>query len=544
MSPSNNTFPAWVRDAVFYQVYPQSFYDTNNDGIGDLRGIIEKLPYLSKLGVTALWLSPFYPSPMRDAGYDVADYCGVDPRYGTEADARELFSTAKELGLRIIIDLVPGHTSIDHPWFKESARMDAARPYKNWYIWTESAWNDGGEPWNKKMIHGYSNRDGNFLINFFWSQPALNFGFAEPDPSKPWQLPTTHPDVQALWKEMRSIMRHWLSMGASGFRVDMADTLIRRDPQSKEIRRLWREAREELELDFPELFLIAEGYPGNLLDGTGFHSAFLHWAAGYWQLFRKSETRSQTGEVVHDDPYFNRSGTGDFRPFLQTWNEARKATRGNGLISVPLGNHDLPRVAVGQSVDELEMVHAFSLAWPGIPFLYYGDEIGLPQQSSKNPIHEGHYPTRNGARTPMQWQPGLNFGFSDCHPSRTYLPVDPEPTSPNVADEETKDNSLLKRVRGLIELKRKQPAFLADADLTMLADGAPGEPLAFIRGHGPGRLLCFFMPKAGPFTWSCPDPTALQNKATHLHGSPNPVSLQEGALQGTGPAYAFIRCHG
>ena len=187
-----SSIPDWVRSAVFYEIYPQTFFDTNGHGIGDLPGITAKLDYVQSLGANAIWLNPFYRSPMRDAGYDVADFRAVDPRYGTNEDARRLFREAAARGLRVLIDFVPGLTSIDHPWFIQSARPEP-NPYSNWYVWTQSAWDNGGEKWKGKMVHGYSDRNGNYLINFFWSQPALNFGFAEPDPDQPWQLPTTHP---------------------------------------------------------------------------------------------------------------------------------------------------------------------------------------------------------------------------------------------------------------------------------------------------------------------------------------------------------------
>jgi glycosidase len=498
--------PAWARHAVFYEVYPQSFFDSNGDGIGDLEGVRLKLPYIASTGATAIWLNPFYPSPMRDAGYDIADFRQVDPRYGTLDDACRLFVEARAVGLRILLDLVPGHTSIDHPWFRESSKRHPARPFKNWFIWTESAWDNGGPPWNAKMIHGYSQRDGNFLVNFFWSQPALNFGFAQPDPNQPWQLHTTHPDVQALWSEMRAIMRFWLGLGIDGFRVDMADSIIRSDPGKTETRRFWRETREELSRDFPELFLIAEGHPCNLLDGTGFHSAFLHWAPGYPEVFRSGEAFNQELGKVRTRAFFDRSGTGDFRPYLKTWREQYRKTRHGGVITMPVGNHDLSRVAGGQSEDDLEMVFAFQAAWPGIPFIYYGDEIGLRQQSSDNPIHEGHYPDRNGARTPMHWDNSVNCGFSECVPNQLYLPVDPAPGESTVAAQEGRPNSLLHRVRRLTLLHRETPALAADAAIEILRDGAPGQPLVFTRSGNGQTLLCAFHPAAAPVEIALPLP--------------------------------------
>lgn len=530
--------PEWARNAVFYEVYPQTFFDTNGDGIGDLEGVIRKLDYIQSVGATAIWMNPFYLSPMRDAGYDVQDYCQVDPRYGSNEDARRLFAEAHRRGLKVIIDFVPGHTTIDHPWFKESAKQQPARPYKNWFIWTDSAWDDGGDPWNKKMIHGYSNRDGNFLINFFWSQPALNFGFGEPEADKPWQLSTDHEDVQALWAEMRRIMRFWLEMGADGFRVDMADSIIRNDPKGVQVRRFWREVRAELEPDFPQLFLIAEGHPSNVLNGEGFHAAFLHWAEGYWQVFRSSEVHNQELGKMQGEAFFSRSGKGDFRPYLKTWTSQYERTQGGGVISMPVGNHDLPRFAVGQPQEDLEQVFAFQAAWPGIPFIYYGDELGMEQQSSSNPIHEGHYPTRNGARTPMQWDNSPNCGFSDCLPHQLYLPVAPEPGEHTVAAQEAKSGSLLSRVRELNALHRATPAFAADAPIEVLSDGAPGQPLVFVRGEGSQRVLCFFQPAEGSCRWALPEGfmPALDQP---LASSAEAPRWAEGAVSCEGPAWAL-----
>ncbi len=531
--------PKWTRNAVFYEVYPQTFLDTDGDGVGDLEGIRQKLGYIRSTGATAIWLNPFYPSPMRDAGYDVADFYGVDPRYGSLEAAEQLFAEARQAGLRVIIDFVPGHTSIDHPWFRESAKSNPASPFKNWYIWTESAWDDGGTPWREKMIHGYSNRDGNFLVNFFWNQPALNFGFAEPEADKPWQLPTDHPDVQALWREMRRVLRFWLERGVDGFRVDMADSLIRNDPDKREIRRFWREAREALEPDFPELFLIAEGHPPNVLDGAGFHSAFMHWVPGYWELFRSGETFNQELGKVRTEVYFSGDGKGDFRPYLELWRESHASC--DGVITVPVGNHDLPRVAVGQSEAMLEMIFAFQCAWPGIPFIYYGDEIGMTQQSSDNPIHEGHYPTRNGARTPMQWTNGKNCGFSDCPANQLYLPVDPDPDRPCVEAQEANAHSMLNRVRHLNRIHRENPAFAADAATEIISDGAPGQPLCFARSAQSGAsMLCFFHPSDQPTCIKLPEPFSKPVAKCLASSAINNPILGDGFIQCEGTAWAFF----
>ena len=187
--------PAWSHDAVFYQIYPQTYYDTDGDGIGDLKGIIQKLDYIKSLGVDALWINPFFESPFCDAGYDVSDYYKVAPRYGTNDDARMLFEEAHKRGIKVIFDYVISYTSIEHPWFKESAKQDTNR-YTNWYIWNDNTWMNPPVAYKDAFVKGYSQRNGQFMRNFYWCQPALNFGFAKPE--QPWMLPPDHPDILAI----------------------------------------------------------------------------------------------------------------------------------------------------------------------------------------------------------------------------------------------------------------------------------------------------------------------------------------------------------
>ncbi len=297
--------PEWMHHATFYQVYPQTFYDTNNDGIGDLKGIIQKLDYIKSLGVDAIWLNPFYVSPFKDAGYDVADYYKVAPRYGSNKDARKLFATAKAKGLRVIIDFVPGHTSVEHPWFKASSKPEKNK-YSNWYIWTDGTWFDGMEKYKENFIQGYSERDGNFMTNFFWHQPALNFGWGNPDPKQPWQLAVDHPDVLALREEMKNILRFWLDLGCDGFRVDMAGSLVKKDPEQK-IRFFWQDVRKFVDENYPQAFLVSEwGHPENAIN-AGFHADFMHWFDGFKDLF---ET---------ENSFFRAAGNGTISKFLNVY---------------------------------------------------------------------------------------------------------------------------------------------------------------------------------------------------------------------------------
>jgi maltose alpha-D-glucosyltransferase/alpha-amylase len=240
--------PSWLEDAVFYEIYPQSYYDSNGDGIGDLKGIIAKLDYIKSLGCTALWLNPCFESPFMDAGYDVSDYYKIAPRYGTNADLETLCEKAHAKGIKVLLDLVIGHTSVEHKWFKESCKAKRNK-YSDWFIWTDSVWKT---PENLKCISGFAERDANFITNFFWCQPALNFGFAKPDPKQPWQLPVDHPSVKEVRAEVWKIMKFWMDLGCDGFRVDMAGSLVKLDDDQAETAKFWQEIRKKLDKEYPK----------------------------------------------------------------------------------------------------------------------------------------------------------------------------------------------------------------------------------------------------------------------------------------------------
>ncbi|MFZ2095589.1 MAG: alpha-amylase family glycosyl hydrolase [Anaerolineales bacterium] len=487
--------PAWLEDAVFYEIYPQSYYDANGDGIGDIPGILAKLDYIQSLGVTGIWLNPCFVSPFQDAGYDVADYYQVAPRYGTNENLKHLFNEAHNRGIRILLDLVPGHTSIEHPWFKESCKPERNQ-YSDYYIWTDSVWK--WEVPGYKVISGFSQRNGCYICNFFYSQPALNYGFSCPDPSQPWQQSVDAPGPQQVRRELKNIMRYWLEMGASGFRVDMAGSLVKADPGNRETIKLWQEIRSWLDGEFPEACLISEwGRPSEAIP-AGFHMDFTlpFGMPGYTALLRKHYDAGP-GSDPYGFSFFESVGHGNIMEFLDDYLHHYNLTRGKGQIAIPSGNHDMnPRLSMRRSTDELELVFLFLLTMPGVPFIYYGDEIGM--RSFENlPSKESGY-GRTGARTPMQWSDELNAGFSIAKAERLYLPIDPDPGRPNVKQQKKDPHSLLQRVNKLVAIRKTFPALQASASFDVLYADAGKYPLIYKRSREGDVFIIAVNPAAYP----------------------------------------------
>lgn len=488
---SNRQPPAWLEDSVFYEIYPQSWYDTNADGIGDLPGVIAKLDYVQSLGCNAIWLNPCFESPFFDAGYDVADYYQVAPRYGTNDDLKRLFDEAHKRGMRILLDLVVGHASIENRWFKESCKAER-NEYSDWFIWNDNPWT-----WDEPgfhVVHGYADRNGNYLTNFFYSQPAFNFGFARPDPRKSWQQPVDAPGPQRVRQEIRNIMKFWLELGCDGFRVDMAQSLVKSDPGQVETARFWRSIRDWLDVEYPEAVMVSEwSSPDVSIVKGGFHMDFtLHFRTiGYTGLLRK-HTVPWPGSDPYGFPFFHRSGHGNIRQFLDEYLPYYAATQGLGHIAIPTGNHDIsPRLANGREPDEIETFYVFQLTMPGTPYIYYGDEIGM--LSLDLPSKEGGF-ERTGSRTPMQWQEGATAGFSTAPAAQLYLPVDHRPDRPTVSAQEADPNSLLNRVRALIRLRRSTPALQASANLQMVFAESGKLPLIYQREKDGQKVLVMINP--------------------------------------------------
>ena len=489
---SRSPVPAWLANAIFYEVYPQSFLDTNGDGIGDLPGVIDKLDYIRSLGCDAIWLNPCFESPFGDAGYDISDFYKVAPRYGTNADLKRLFREAHKRGMRVCLDLVAGHTSTEHPWFKQSARA-RKNQFTNRYVWTDSVWHVAGIP----AISGFSERDGTYVTNFFHFQPALNYGFAKPDPQKPWQLPVDHPDCLATREEMKKIMRYWLDAGADGFRVDMASSLVKGDTDFKETMKLWADMRAMYDAEYPEAVLIAEWSDPARAIPAGFHIDFLiHFNhPAYTSLFRSEPERDLFGFFEEMPPsFFDRKGDGDIRVFLDCYLEHYRKTRCAGYISIPSGNHDIMRLAEGRTVEELKVAFAFLLTMPGVPYLYSGDEIGL-RYIRGLVSKEGGY-NRTGSRTPMQWSSAKNAGFSTAKVKDLYLPIDPAKNRPTVEAQENDPDSLLNHIRNLAALRRAHPALGGDGSFEPLFAEKGCYPFIYRRKLGAETIVVAINPSA------------------------------------------------
>jgi maltose alpha-D-glucosyltransferase/alpha-amylase len=493
--------PEWLRHAVFYQIYPQSFCDTNGDGIGDIPGVIRKLDYVRSLGCNAIWLNPVFVSPFQDAGYDVADYCKVAPRYGTNADLKRLFRVARKKGIRVILDLVPGHTSIQHPWFKESCKP-VRNKYWDYYIWTRDCWEQGG---GVTTVNGFCDHDGNYVTNFFWCQPALNFGFAKPDPDKPWQRRSDDPAIRPVREEMKKVIRFWLDAGASGFRCDMSASLVKGKGGEKATGQFWREVRAMLDRDYPEAMLVSECSNAPLSIAGGFHVDFLLHCG-----FEPSVFRELVGGWG-DPRFFERTGGGDPSVLRDVYADFLRRTKSKGYMAFITGNHDVFRIRKRRTIRDVELVFAFVLTMPGVPFIYYGDEIGMqyiPGLVSK----EGGY-DRTGSRTPMQWDSSRNAGFSAAPARSLYVPIDPDRNRPTVEAQETDPKSLLNAVRRLNALRAEHPALSADGDFRILHAKTKAYPLVYLRSSGRERFLVAINPCAKPVRVSIGAPAGTREPA-------------------------------
>ena len=465
--------PAWLENAVFYEIYPQSFQDSNGDGIGDIPGMIARLDYVASLGCNAIWVNPWYDSPFGDAGYDVRDYKKIAPRYGTNEDAKRFFDEVHARGMHVLIDLVPGHTSIDHPWFLQSEKTEK-NEFSDRYIWSDSVW----EATDLPCLRGISDRDGAAAVNFFSNQPALNYGYARR--TRPWMMSPDSPAALATREAIKDVMRFWLDLGADGFRVDMAASLVKADEESAETIKLWQDFRAFLDKEYPHCAMVSEwGVPAKSIEG-GFHMDFmLHFGPpAYTSLFRS------------EHPFFSREGKGDIRIFLDAYLSDLSSTQKKGLICIPSGNHDMPRLARGRDVRDLKICFAFLLTMAGAPFIYYGDEIGMRYLEGLTSVEGGY--DRTGSRSPMQWEKKEGFGFTSAKTS--YIPFDKSEDAPSVEEQSVNSDSLLAAVKELLALRAAHKALQSFGEFVPVFAQKERYPFAYERRAAGENILVVLNP--------------------------------------------------
>ncbi len=469
----------WLKNAVFYEIYPQTFRDSNADGIGDFNGICEKLDYIKDMGFTAIWMNPCFKSPFTDAGYDVEDYYTAAPRYGTNEDLKHLFDEVHKRDMHMILDLVPGHTATTCEWFQKSMQPEK-NEYSDRYIWTDIIWTDcAGFAGISGSLRGISARDGSCAVNFFSSQPALNYGFAEI--TAPWQCAPNSEAALATRAEIINIIKFWLGLGCDGFRVDMAGAMVKSDEGQLETIKLWQDIFSEVKKSFPDAAFVSEwGQPDRAL-AAGYDMDFLlHFGPSHYNdLFRRK------------DPYFSPKGGCNLKEFFDYYMMCYEKTEGNGLICLPSGNHDMTRMSFDLDDTQQRLGFAFILSMPGVPFIYYGDEIGMRYLTGLTSVEGGY--NRTGARTPMQWDDSTNCGFSSAAPDKLYTPVDPSADKPTVKAQLADESSLLNEVKRLIEVRKTTPALQESAHFELLtADG--GYPLVYLRGTKEDGVLVAINP--------------------------------------------------
>lgn len=500
--------PDWLRTAVFYQLYPSSYMDTDGDGIGDIPGIISKLDYIQSLGVNVVWLNPTFESAWEDGGYDVIDFYKTDPRFGTNDDMVRLIGEIHKRGMHICLDLVAGHSSDKNPWFLESA-SGTNMHYSDYYIWADDPNGGNGQALSEgaamfgrgRWVESDYPRARFYQRNAGPFQPALNYGFANPDPNHPWEQSVDAPGPQAMRRELRNIMQFWFEKGVDGFRVDMAASLVKNDPGSRETIKLWQEVRAWMDAEWPECVLVSEwGNPPTAIE-AGYNMDFMfHFGVpGYASLFFAPDTPFYTyggRRNSYQACYFDKSGQGAIKDFVQNYKATIDAVKGRGYVSVPSSNHDYQRPNIGtrNTLDQLKVSMTFFLTLPGVPIIYYGDEIGMKFDPTL-PDKEGSG-NRSGARTPMQWTNGFNAGYSTCAPERLYLPEDTDGGLLTVETQEADPKSLLNLTRAILRLRAEHPALGNDAEWELVSPVDQPYPMVYKRTDGKETFLVALNPGA------------------------------------------------
>jgi maltose alpha-D-glucosyltransferase/alpha-amylase len=484
--------PQWYKDAVIYQLHIKAFFDSNDDGVGDFRGLTERLDYVRDLGVNTIWLLPFYPSPLRDDGYDVADYRNVHSSYGTTADFQQFVREAHRLGLRVITELIVNHTSDQHPWFQAARRAPRGSKKRDYYVWSDDPKKYSGTriiftdteksnwAWDEVAQSYYWHR-------FFSHQPDLNF------------------DNPQVLKAVFRVMRYWLSMGVDGFRLDAIPYLIEREGTNNEnlpeTHAVLKQIRALVDAHFPNRLLLAEAnqWPEDVREYFGnadeCHMAYHFPLMPRMYMAIAQEDRHPITEIMQQTPDIPESC--QWAIFLRNHDELTLemvTSRERDYMYQMYAADPRARINVGirrrlaplleNDMDRIKLMKSLLLSMPGSPILYYGDEIGMGDN-----IYLGD---RDGVRTPMQWRPDRNGGFSRADPQRLYLQPIMDPIygyqAVNVESQMRDPSSLLQWTRRMLGVRRSSQAF-GRGRLTFLRPGNR-KILAYLREYGDEIILC------------------------------------------------------
>ncbi|MDR1905998.1 MAG: glycosylase [Clostridiales bacterium] len=476
----------FLENAVFYEVYPTSFYDSNGDGVGDIKGITAKLDYISSLGANGIWLNPCFESPFKDGGYDISDYYKIDKKFGSLNDIKELFDEAKKRGIKILLDLVMGHTSIEHPWFTESQKHEK-NPYSGTYIWKPLG--NPAENKDGQFLSGLSERGEMFRINFYAMQPALNYGYYKPD--KSWQDAIDAEAPKANRQKLVDVCLYWLGMGAAGFRVDMANYMIKNDRNGQGNIAFWNDIIPRIKERYPESIFVSEWFhPKRAVGKSSFDIDF---SGGYFIYY--TGIRGEP-ESFSRNSYLGENGKNFFIGIKKIFADMN-AAKARGYAAVTLGNHDRERMSLGRSFDAMKAAFAFHMTMPHVPFVYYGDEVGMSYQHIKS--KDGGY-GRTGSRTPMQWDNTKNRGFSTVDEDKLYLPVEAD-TQRCVGVQANDENSLLNTVKKLAALKRNLTALRSSAPIKVISKNFSGNPFIYKRVGEKDEVITILCPKKTPVTF-------------------------------------------
>ena len=508
--------PDWLKDAVIYHIYPSTYMDSDGNGIGDLKGITSRLDYIRDCGFNCIWMSPCFASAWEDGGYDIIDYYKVDPRFGTNDDLKTLIDTAHSKGIKVLLDLVAGHTSDKHPWFKESSKSERNQ-YSDYYIW--SVGKNYKKPGPKFVDNDYP-RDGYYIRNFFECQPALNYGYYKPKPNHHWEQGYDAPGPTAVRAELKRIIAHWCDMGADGFRVDMAQSLVKSDNKNRDgVRRLWNEIFEWYNAAYPNNIMLSEWSNPEQSLSAGFNiDLLIHNGIG-GKVYRPLVCET-TDKMVPTICYFNREGKGQVRAAMEQYTEIYNTYRRiGGYASMPTNSHDIWRLTRmnRNTAEEQKVVITLFLTLPTPPIVYYGEEIGM-RNLEYAPAKEGSVSSRNRSvcRTPMQWSSEKNAGFSTADPAKLYLPVDNAPQFPNVAEQIDNPNSVLNYVKELLALRKATPALGVEGEWKYVGDMDNPYPMIYARTLGTEQYIVVFNPADRTVSGTIP---AMGKKAEWVFGN-------------------------